>query len=70
MIFQDPMSSLDPVHRIGKQIAEQIRVHERDVSKAAALERAVELMEPSGSRERATARAPTRTSSPAACASG
>ncbi len=45
MIFQDPMSSLDPVHRIGKQIAEQILVHERDVSKAAALDRAVELME-------------------------
>ncbi|MGD1050114.1 MAG: ABC transporter ATP-binding protein [Solirubrobacteraceae bacterium] len=45
MIFQDPMSSLDPVHRIGKQIAEQILVHERDVSKAAALGRPVELME-------------------------
>jgi peptide/nickel transport system ATP-binding protein/oligopeptide transport system ATP-binding protein len=45
MIFQDPMSSLDPVHRIGKQIAEQILVHEHDVSKAAALDRAVELME-------------------------
>ena len=28
MIFQDPMSSLDPVHRIGEQIAEQIRVHD------------------------------------------
>jgi peptide/nickel transport system ATP-binding protein len=45
MIFQDPISSLDPVQRIGKQIAEQILVHERDVSKATALERAVELME-------------------------
>ena len=28
MIFQDPMSSLDPVYRIGDQIAEQIRVHD------------------------------------------
>ena len=30
MVFQDPMSSLDPVHRIGKQIVEQIRVHDRE----------------------------------------
>ena len=45
MIFQDPISSLDPVQRIGKQIAEQILVHQRDVSKAAALNRAVDLME-------------------------
>jgi peptide/nickel transport system ATP-binding protein len=45
MIFQDPMSSLDPVQRIGRQIAEQILVHDHEISKAAALERAVELME-------------------------
>jgi peptide/nickel transport system ATP-binding protein/oligopeptide transport system ATP-binding protein len=45
MVFQDPMSSLDPVYRVGDQIVEQIRVHERDVSKAQALDRAVELME-------------------------
>ena len=45
MVFQDPMSSLDPVYRIGDQIVEQIRVHERGVSKAQALDRAVDLME-------------------------
>jgi peptide/nickel transport system ATP-binding protein/oligopeptide transport system ATP-binding protein len=44
MIFQDPISSLSPVHRIGDQIVEQIRAHE-DIPKAAALDRAVELME-------------------------
>jgi peptide/nickel transport system ATP-binding protein len=44
MIFQDPISSLSPVHRIGDQIVEQIRAHEK-ISKAAALDRAVELME-------------------------
>jgi peptide/nickel transport system ATP-binding protein/oligopeptide transport system ATP-binding protein len=44
MIFQDPISSLSPVHRIGDQIVEQIRAHE-EISKAAALDRAVELME-------------------------
>jgi oligopeptide/dipeptide ABC transporter ATP-binding protein len=45
MVFQDPMSSLDPVYRIGDQIVEQIRAHEPSVSKAAAMDRAVELME-------------------------
>jgi peptide/nickel transport system ATP-binding protein/oligopeptide transport system ATP-binding protein len=45
MIFQDPMSSLDPVYRIGAQIVEQIRVHEPEVTKAQAFDRAVELME-------------------------
>jgi peptide/nickel transport system ATP-binding protein len=44
MVFQDPMSSLDPVYRIGAQIVEQIRVHE-DVSKGEAMDRAVSLME-------------------------
>jgi len=44
MIFQDPISSLSPVHRIGDQIVEQIRAHE-NVSKAAALDRTVQLME-------------------------
>jgi peptide/nickel transport system ATP-binding protein len=58
MIFQDPMSSLDPVQRIGKQIAEQILVHDHDVSKTAALDRAVGLMERVGiprARDRARA---------------
>jgi peptide/nickel transport system ATP-binding protein/oligopeptide transport system ATP-binding protein len=45
MVFQDPMSSLDPVYRVGAQIVEQIRVHNRDVSKAQALDQAVALME-------------------------
>ncbi|MGI8571177.1 MAG: ABC transporter ATP-binding protein [Solirubrobacteraceae bacterium] len=45
MVFQDPMSSLDPVYRVGTQIVEQIRVHEREVSKAEAMDRAVVLME-------------------------
>jgi peptide/nickel transport system ATP-binding protein len=44
MIFQDPISSLSPVHRIGDQIVEQIRAHEK-VGKAEALDRTVELME-------------------------
>jgi peptide/nickel transport system ATP-binding protein len=45
MVFQDPMSSLDPVYRIGTQIVEQIRVHERHITHAQAMDRAAELME-------------------------
>jgi oligopeptide/dipeptide ABC transporter ATP-binding protein len=44
MIFQDPMTSLNPVHRIGNQIIEQIQAHEH-VSDAAARDRVVELLE-------------------------
>jgi peptide/nickel transport system ATP-binding protein/oligopeptide transport system ATP-binding protein len=45
MVFQDPMTSLNPVHRVGTQIVEQIRTHEREITKAQALDRAVDLME-------------------------
>ena len=43
MIFQDPMTSLNPVYRVGWQIAEQIRAHER-ISGAAARLRAIDLL--------------------------
>jgi peptide/nickel transport system ATP-binding protein len=45
MVFQDPMSSLDPVYRVGAQIVEQIRAHDHKISKAQANDRAAELME-------------------------
>jgi oligopeptide/dipeptide ABC transporter ATP-binding protein len=45
MVFQDPMSSLDPVYRVGDQIVEQIRAHYPEMSKAAAFDRAIELLE-------------------------
>ena len=47
MIFQDPMTSLNPVYRVGEQIVEMIRSH-RDVSKAEARTRAVELLDSVG----------------------
>jgi peptide/nickel transport system ATP-binding protein len=45
MVFQDPMSALTPVYTVGDQIAEAVRVHQHDVGKRAARERAVELLE-------------------------
>jgi peptide/nickel transport system ATP-binding protein len=44
MIFQDPMTSLNPVHRIGRQIVEQIQEHE-GLPDQQARERTVELLE-------------------------
>jgi oligopeptide/dipeptide ABC transporter ATP-binding protein len=44
MIFQDPMTSLNPTKTIGDQVAEPVRVH-RGASKKDALERAVEVLE-------------------------
>jgi peptide/nickel transport system ATP-binding protein len=44
MVFQDPLSALHPLLRVGAQVAEAVRAH-RDVSRAAARARALELFE-------------------------
>ena len=44
MIFQDPLSALNPVHKIGRQIVEMIQAHE-NISNKAAHARAVELLD-------------------------
>jgi oligopeptide/dipeptide ABC transporter ATP-binding protein len=45
MIFQDPLSALNPVHRIGDQIVEMLKAHQPNLSEKEAAKRAVELLE-------------------------
>ena len=69
MIFQEPMTSLNPAYTIGSQMAEVLERH-RGVSRAAALDRAADCSAASASPRRACASGSIRTSFPAACASG
>ena len=70
LIFQEPMTSFSPVHTIGDQIVEAIRLHQT-LSKKAAYERAIELLQHGGSAARLKdASMNTPTSSAAACGSG
>jgi peptide/nickel transport system ATP-binding protein len=48
MVFQDPMTSFNPVYRVGDQIVEAIRAHRDEVGKDEGRERAVELLDSVG----------------------
>ena len=50
MVFQEPMSALDPVYTVGHQVAEALRVHTK-ISRKAAARRAVELLDAVGIAE-------------------
>lgn len=45
MIFQEPMTALNPVHKVGKQIMEVFRLHRPELSKKDAEKEALEMME-------------------------
>ena len=63
MVFQEPMTSLNPVHTVGRQITEAIRAHSNMSPEAARKRRAVEVLELV--RIPSAARADRRLSAPA-----
>ena len=68
MIFQEPMSSLNPVYTIGQQITEILHLHNR-IAKAEAMTRAEALLEEVQIPEPRRGSSSIRTSSRAASAS-
>ncbi len=44
MIFQEPMTSLNPVFTVGEQVEESIRLHKKDLNKEQAKKRAIEML--------------------------
>jgi microcin C transport system ATP-binding protein len=47
MVFQEPMTSLNPLHRIGRQVAEAITLH-RDLPRAAVRKRVIDVLDEAG----------------------
>ncbi len=69
MIFQDPLTSLNPLYRIGDQLVETIRTH-TSLSGQAARKRAIDLLADVGiPAPRQAHRCLSRMNSPAACGS-
>ncbi len=50
MIFQEPMTSLNPVKKIGWQVEEALRIHHKEIDKAERKRRAIEMMDAVGLR--------------------
>ena len=69
MVFQDPLTSLNPLYRIGEQLIETIPTHTTLSNPQARAEGALAARTRSASRRPTRASTTIRTSSPAACAS-
>ncbi len=69
MVFQDPLTSLNPLYTVSRQIVETIRTHRPDLSEQEARGRALDLLNDVGIPPRRTGSTPIRISSRAACAS-
>ena len=55
MIFQNPMTCLNPVYTIGNQLVEALRAHDKKISKEEAEKRAMEMMETGWNQQRGEA---------------
>ena len=64
MVFQEPMTSLNPLQRIGRQVGEGLRLHRR--LRGELRGRVLELLDWPASSSRDACSRPIRTSSPAA----
>ena len=69
MIFQEPMTSLNPAYTVGNQIAEQVRAH-RDVSREEAWALAVDMLDHVGIPDPKPGPTTIPTPSPVACVNG
>ncbi len=70
MVFQDPMTALNPMYTIGWQVAECVRLHRQVEPRRRRLAARSSCWPRSACPSRADRPAGTRTSCPAACASG